>query len=204
MDFIPLSELLGPVYYNDGREYSYTTTEYGVLSHTDTTHTMTCGYLSDSQFDYARNFIKSTLKGYHKSISRLKVKCNNFEKSYKSYNRTFSDFNKYLSCVDNNSSLKIKKEDTSKMISIHQSNYLDHYIDYLKYIETMVKQVNSDLKKITKNDLYFKKSIVECDELVIRLSDETEKELNMIKDDIRIVGKYVNITNKIKIGLGLS
>jgi len=190
--------------FNQGRTYSYSTTQYGVLSNTTTTHTMTCGYLSDKQFGYAWDLIKRTLVGFRKSVKRLKAKCSKFEKSYKSYSRLLSDFHKYKVCLDKNHTVKIKKDDATKVISIHQANYLDHYTDFAKYTGGMVKQINSDLKNIVDNTLYSKKNMIDCDELVIRMSDETRKETKILKEDFDLLGKYINITNKIKIGLGIS
>jgi hypothetical protein len=190
--------------FNQGRMYSYSTTQYGIISSTTTTHTMSCGYLSDKQFGYAWDLIKRTLIGFRKSVKRLKVKCIKFEKSYILYKRLLSDFNKYKVCLDKNCSVKFKNDDALKIVSIHQANYLDHYNDFVKYSGVIVEQIKSDLKNIVDSNLYSKKNMIECDQLVIRLSNEMEKETITLKDDLNLLGRYINIRNKIKIGLGIS
>lgn len=190
--------------FNEGRSHSYETKEEHLFSSTTTTHSSTCGYLSDAQFEFARDLIKKNLNGYRNSVKKLKNKINKFEKNVQYYNQLLIDFTKYKVLLDKNYSIKFKNNDTSKIISIHQVDYLDHRNDVVKYHNIMVKQIKSDFQNINKSNLYCKKNIINCDKLVIESSSEIGKEITTLIEDFNLLGKYISAVNRLRIKLKIS
>lgn len=189
--------------FSKGRTYIYETEENHILSSTITTHKQTCGYLSDNQFRFACELINKNIMGYRMSVEKLKNKCVKFEKLYKSYVRLFKNFSKYKLILDKNCSTKFNQKDISRIMLIHQVGYIDNYNDILNKTN-IFEQVNSKMEKILNKDLYIKKEIIDCDQLVIGVIDNLEKNIHLLKEDIRIIGSYIKIPNKIKILFGIT
>lgn len=178
-----------------GRKVVKTTQVLNTI-HTETT---TYGYLSDDNFKYAFDKIKSILKKQKSEVRSLKRDADRFSLKLNKAKKCSKYFNKYLEYLGKNPSNKISQEDGQKISSFYQHDYMGNFQSFIHNNDSLVKDVlkySEDLK------IYSDRSIETVKKYKRQIESsvlELNKQKLLIKKDVDLLGKYIGFLGKIKL-----
>jgi hypothetical protein len=182
-----------------------TSTSYGALSSTTTTHTETTtyGYLSDENFNFAFNFIEDVLNKQKSARKKLLKKLKQFKKQLKKAKIISFYFSKYLEYLDNNLNQKISQEDGYKISAFHQHGYTDNFQSVIRKNE-----INLDTFLIFVENLrnYTGRNIEIMQQYEAQLKsgkEELDKQHFLLQQDVDILKKYVKLFYRLKLKISL-
>lgn len=187
-----------------GRIFINTTeeTQRGFLSSTTTrtTRTITYGYLSDENFDFAFNFIISTLNKQKASKNKFSKKIKHFNKRVNNFKKRFIHFTKYIEYIDKNLDQKISQEDGNLISVFHQPGFIDNLLSIVKENELNLKSSIQNLKDSTVQNL----EMLEQCQAKLQLDDaELAKQYFLLGNNVRLLKKYISLRYRIKQSLAL-
>lgn len=164
------------------------------------TVTATYGYLSDTQFYFAYNRVSDIWEKTNSLKEKILEKLANYKKQLSSYGKEVFLFNKFLEHLDKNRNKKIGKEHVPNIVLFHQPNYTDAFIAVMSNNETKLKEINDCCTGLSHHPQHYTPKRLnslrkEIDTLVANLDGS----LNLLKTDIRILGKYMGFLQKRKI-----
>ena len=166
---------------------------------TTTTNTTTYGYLSDDNFDFAFNEIKSVINNQKSAKNKLLKELEQFKKHLNKNKKLPFLFGKYLEYLDKNLDKKISQEDGNKIITFHQPNHTDAYLANIKKNEISLESLfkfTENLKNYTGKNI----EIMQQYEKQLKLAyEELRKQYFLLQKDIDILKKYVSFFFKIKL-----
>ena len=169
-------------------------------SSTTTTHTKTTkyGYLSDSNFDFALNKIKTFLSEQTFKKEELLEKIEKSQKQLIEAKKLNFYFEKYLEYLDNNLNRRISKEDVYKILAFHQPSHNDNF-------QSAIRKIEADLDNLLKlaQDLKITydvaKAIKQLETQLESVNGELKKQSLPLEKDIDILKKYVGFFYKLKL-----
>ncbi len=179
------------------------------------TATATYGYFSDIQFYSAYNKIGEIWEETNSLEKKVLEKLATHGRQISSYKKEAFLFNKFLEHLDKNRNKRIRKEDGSKIVLFHRLDYTDKFTAVIRRNEAKLKEIYDFLLRTTLLSfdsfdslirLYPRhytpqilSSLRKFDEEIDTLVANLDESLNLLKTDIRILGKYVGFLQKRKI-----
>ena len=183
-----------------------TSTTPGILAGSTTTYmrTTTYGYLSDENFNFAFNKIKTILNEQKIAKKKLIQKLDQSQKQLAKIKKLSSYFEKYLEYLDKNLNRKISKEDGYKISVFHQPGYTDNFQfvirkkelisdNFLKFLENLKTYTPGSLKTIEEYETRLKLT-----------NEELAKQHLLLRKDVDVLKEYVNFFYKLKLRLKFS
>lgn len=163
------------------------------------TQTVTYGYLSDEQFSFAIIHINEIVSRYKTQQNSLKDKINVLECNLGKGRKMIADFQGCLAYVDKNLNRKVSQADGYSISSFHQVGYTDDFRQAIAKTENDLKRFNSFVKSLSQccNENIFNRS-KQYEENFSRVSGELDLKYNKLKDDIKILKRYVSFGYKLK------
>lgn len=167
------------------------------------TTTTTYGYLSDKQFNFARNKIDSILEKNRERKKLFLDELKKFTKLLSKYEKTLFKFKNFLDYLTKNINKKITEEDGKKITMFFQSGYMDK-IDLLP---KEYKEKEETIKIFLRNFSHYTEQKI--NQLLIYSSNlktytnELEAEFVSLKKDIGMLKKYVTYKYRIEVFLFL-
>ena len=167
------------------------------------TTTTTYGYLSDKQFNFARNKINSILEKNRERKEFLLDELKKFTKLLSKYEKTLFKFKNFLDYLTKNTNEKITKEDGKKITMFFQSGYMDEinlplkeYKEKEGIIKNFLKSFSHYTEERTNQSLTYSNDLkTYTDKLKIKLAS--------LKKDVGMLKKYVTYKYKIEVFLFL-
>lgn len=177
---------------------------YTTFSETSTT---TYGYLSDKQFYFALNRVRSILRDKTTSWNDLKEKTIQKLTAYKKqlhfYGKRLCELNKFIECLDKNPKRKIRKEDVPKVIEVHGPNYIGRFASVLRNNEKKLKEVELLYSDQFEHPCHYTKKRLDSlrmfyenlNALVLDFTSESD----LLSNDVAILRRCFNFFDRLKI-----
>ena len=185
----------------NGRKVVETESSYLLIGTRTTTRTMTYGYLSDEQFDFAFNKLNGILNGHRALKAKLWRKLGNYQSQVSSSKKVLLRFKRYLEYLDKHRDQAIRREDHDKIILFHQANYTHEYESAIKIHEQRLKGFlgfHETLCHYTKQRLEL---LRKYDGEIETLTSDLKKKLDLLNEDASLLKKYVGLFYKLKLNL---
>jgi len=189
--------------HKDGRKNYKTSYENDFFTTTTINNVTTYGYLSDKQFDFAYKTINNLLKISRRLHKQLKSKFSRYKQLINSYKKEMCRFNRYLECLDDNRLIKFNSSDSKNIILFHQVGYTEKFRDVVTKNMERINDINLNIKKIDRMRHYFAKKTEQKIEAIEKYIQFLNNELEKIRQDTRILSKYINLYFKVKTSVNL-
>jgi len=186
-----------------GRKVVVTRQNYPLIETTTTRF----GYLSDEMFEFAFQRIQQILRVNIKADSdlrkKIRKKLNICRKQVAFYNRDLLRFRNFVEFLDKDLSRGIRQEDANKIVEFHQTGYFDYFVAVIKNSEQKLKAITGSATGLLKDTKHYnlrrldslRVLIDRLDELVL----EQQQALDLLRNNIKTVAKYIGLFNKFKI-----
>jgi len=188
----------------NGRKVIKTNASTNLLFTTTTTETITYGYLSDNNFNFAFNKIQEILNKYKQGKNKLIGKIEELTKKLKRNRKTMVYFQKYLECVDKNLNRKISQEDGSKISTFHRAGYTEEFEQTVHKIESELERVNNFAQSLNHYNENVFETIKQYEEKIHVAGDDLNTKYVKLKNDVNILKKHVSFGYKLKIFFGIN
>jgi hypothetical protein len=163
------------------------------------TNTTTYGYLTDSQFLFARDKIVGILNGHKCDKARVLAQAAKATKLSSRMKKNLLRFNKYLQYLDEHRGRKIKKQDSSRIVQFHS-------LDYTSDIERLIADSGCTLERVqvfcrglthfTSSTL---KELQDYDGVLELLMPRLESHARSLDEDKRVLRRNVSLICLLKI-----
>lgn len=168
---------------------------------TTTTETITYGYLSDENFDFAFNKIESVLSKQKSAKKELIKKLKQFKKQLSRTKKLSVYFKKYLEYLDKNLNQKISQEDGHKISAFHQPGHTDNFQAVVRKNETSLEnslKFVENLKNYTEGNI---ETMQKYEAQLKSANEELAKQHFLLQKDVDVLKKYVSLFYKLKLKL---
>ena len=171
------------------------------------TFTTTYGYLSDEQFYFALNRVRSILRDKTTSWNDLKGKTIQKLTAYKKqlyfYGKRLRELNKFIECLDKNPRRKIRKEDVPKVIEVHGPNYIGRFASVLRNNEKKLKEVELLYSDRFEHPQHYTKQKLDslrmfCENLNALVLNFT-RESDLLSNDLTILRRCFSFFDRLKV-----
>jgi len=159
-------------------------------------HTSKFGYLNDDQFDCAINRINEIKQKYISLKSSCKQALDECILGIIQYTKEIQKFNSYLIYLDKRSNKKISREDSLKIVSFHQLDYVEGHngrIANYEKKEQRIRQYAQNITHFTRPNFI---SLQNCYKEAKALQFAIIQNLNSLNQDVTVLEKYVGFIHK--------
>jgi len=169
------------------------------MSTTIMTTTTSYGYLSDEQFNFARDKINSILEKNRERKKLLSEEFKKFSKLLSKYEKTLYKFKKFLEYLTKNTNKKMTAEDGKKMVTFFQPEHMDELDLPLKEYKEKLEAIEKFFKEIS----HYTEQVV--NQLTIYTNDlktytnKLKIKFVPLKKNVRMLKKYVSYKYRIKL-----
>ena len=181
-----------------GRKRIRTTERGGV----ETTQTTTYGYLTDSDFEFARKYVTNIVKGHQTRKTLLTALVVNTRLKLRAVTNALARFQIYLRYLDTHPPARMKPEESQKIVQCHALDYTDRWEAMITKIDTIVEEAEEFVGSLS----FYSSSAVEKLEKYLTsleiVSQELDPVTQRIKAHIIVLGWHVPLLRRIQIGLG--
>ncbi|MCK5594868.1 hypothetical protein KAI19_01670 [bacterium] len=185
--------------FQNGRKIITTKEEHGFMSTTIRTTTTTYGYLSDEQFNFAKNKINLIFKKNRGREKFLLKEVEKFKKALSKYNITFFRFSKFIEYLSKNRSENISVDDGKKIMMFFQPGYNGDFKSSIKQNVQKINKVETFCKELFHyTDQNLNQMINYTRELETETRDLKNK-LTSLRQDVRMLKKHIRFTYRIKV-----
>jgi len=174
--------------------------QYGNIIETKTT---TYGYLSDDQFQFAKNKIRDILQTHKNTRKELLVKIDKFKSECSRSKKTLLQFNEFREYLDKHHNQTIRKADSSKIISFHQASYTYRLETAIKESERFITDVMNFSNNIGNYSYYVLEKIKHYGEKIKEFHEDLKGKCDILIDDVNILRRYVSLWQRIRTAIEL-
>jgi hypothetical protein len=163
-----------------------------------TTRTVTYGYLSDSNFDFASEKIDDLLKTARSKKNDAMRTIQVLEEDLRRKTVTVSYFKYYLAYLDKNSrrtAKRIRRHDGHWIASFHQPDYIDEFVSATHKIKDQLRKFRNFVQNLNRYDESRFNTIQKYEE-AIRAVD-LEKKHDRIRGAVIIMKRYVSLRHRL-------
>jgi hypothetical protein len=173
------------------------------------TQTITYGYLSDSNFDFAFEKIKSIWRAARTKQKQLLIGINALESDFRRKKKEVDYFRSYLAYLDGDLRSKfwtksIAHNDGHLISSFHHANYTSEFESALRRAESELKQGSVYIRNLSHYDEARFESVQKFEETI--RSSSIDRKYDRIHSAVVLMKKYVSLTHRfrtfLKIKLG--
>jgi len=172
---------------------------YNTTNIITTTQTVNYGYLSDSNFDFAKDLINRYIKEQKTFVTGLERRTLKIKADYGKAKNTLFLFERYLVLIDSHHAKKIKLKDSEKIILFHNPEYLDSYRGMLSRAHISMQKSLRNLEQLR----IFKKDAMEDVERAIKTAeDDSAKLLERRKElfeDVKLLKRNISLIHRFKV-----
>jgi hypothetical protein len=165
---------------------------------TTTTHTTTYGYLTDTQFEFACNYVKERLRHHASEKSHLLTLVEQVQRKIRKAARSLATFRDYFNYLDNRRPKRMKKEHSQRMVQLHGKDYSCEWETQITAVKKSAEIAEAFVRPLN----HYTTDIVER----IRIhagalehgSDDLDQITKAITKDERILRKYVGFIYRLQ------
>jgi hypothetical protein len=163
------------------------------------TLTTTYGYLSDEQFKFAFRKIAEIRKRNITSKKTLLKKLVTYGRLVSSYKREFLRFQKFIEYLDKHRDKAISKKDIPRIMQLHQLDYADRLRDVIQESEKNFEKINDFCIGLIHCNQENLNLLRQFNEQITTSIGDLEKAFRLLKNDVRILSKYVSFPYKLRL-----
>ena len=192
-DLVPI--LLG---FRDAVRRGRKTIESTTSGNTTTTHTTTYGYLTDSQFEFACNYVTHIIERHQRDKKHLIEVTKQLQCNLKKAARSLAAFRDYFKYLDSEPPYKMRSEHAQRVVQLHAQDYSRDWDARIEEFGTTKEAAESfvqDLNHYTSNAIERIKTHTQAVELATAKLGEITKAI--IKDE-KILRRYVSIIHRLR------
>lgn len=184
----PVPILLG---FHDVVRRGRKTVQSTTIGNVTTTRTDTYGYLTDSQFDFACNYVRGILTRHQRQKKHLTKVVAKLRRELRVATRHLAMFCNYVRYLDTHPVVKMNQDDALRIVQFHAWNYTREW-------ETGVSQVGTSLEKAERFlqplSHYTNSAVEQLERHIKNLSRASEQLHQLMGDitrDVRTLRRYV-------------
>jgi hypothetical protein len=165
---------------------------------TTTTNTTTYGYLTDSQFSFACQRIDGLLECHRITKNRLTHLAARMRHTLSIAAQQLAKFHEYLRYLDTNPPKKMKPDDGRRVVQFHASDYTRDWQRGIEQARSSAEQAERFACALT---CYTGGSVKELEQHISsleRASDQLDQLLKSITNDVRVMGRYLPLSRRLK------
>ena len=185
--------------FRNGRKITTTKEDHGLMSTTIRTTTTTYGYLSDEQFNFAKNKINLIFRKNQGSKKLLLKEVKKFKKVLSKYNATFFGFSKFIEYLSKNHGKNISGDNGKKIMMFFQPGYIDDFEAFIKQNAQKINKVETFCKKLFH---YTEQNLNQMMNYTRELESETKdlkNKLTSLRQDAGTLKIHINFAYRIKV-----
>jgi len=192
-DLVPIVLGFGDIV-RTGRKIIQTTTS----GNTTTTRTTTHGYLTDSQFDFACNYVTGILKHHQRDKKRLIELVRQVQRKLKKASRSLERFRDYFKYLDSHRPEKMTKEHAQRVVQLHSHDYSSEWESRITVVRASIQGAESFVRRLdhyTSTAVEHLKTHIQELELA---SNEIGQVTEAITKDEKILRRYVGLVYRFR------
>ncbi|MFC1929000.1 hypothetical protein ACFLXK_05315 [Chloroflexota bacterium] len=163
------------------------------------TTTITYGYLSDEQFNFAFNKIDKILEKYKDLKEKLIKKLATYKNLLSLYKKEVLKFNNFVEELDKNPTKKIGSQDGAKIVEFHQSDYADRFTAIMRSNEARLTEINDFCVGLVHYSQPRLNSLQKHHKEIDTLISDIKREFDLLHGNVNTLRKYVGFFYKRKI-----
>ena len=170
---------------------------------TTTERTTTYGYLTDSQFEVARNRVKTVLVNRLCDKNRLLDQVAKTRAKLRHVKRCLTLFRKYLQHIDQHPNIPMNDAHASKIVEYHALNYTYDHERAIEELDGVLRAAEGFARTLIH---YTDTALTRLNQDATRLklkSEELDQMIGAVMSDVETSGKYVPIFRKLWIFIRL-
>ena len=185
--------------FRNGRKITTAKEEHGLMSTTIRTTTTTYGYLSDEQFNFAKNKINLIFKKNHGRKKLLLKDVKKFKKILSKYKITFFRFSKFIEYLSKNRNENISEDDGKKIMMFFQPGYIGDFESFIKQNVQKINKVETFCKELFHYTNPNLNQMMNCTRELENKTRDLKKKLTSLRQDVRMLKTHINFTYRIKV-----
>ena len=162
------------------------TTSSGNLT---TTTTTTYGYLTDTQFAFARNKIEGIRDGYNQDKLRLLAQMDGVTRQSTRLKRSLFQFRKFMAYLDAHYNRAIRKQDGAQIVQFHSPGYADDIDADVEDSGGLLKEAQTFCESL---DHYTGRSL----EMMRRYEERLDLARDRLEREARLMNENVNVLKR--------
>jgi hypothetical protein len=163
-----------------------------------TTQTTTYGYLTDSQFEFACNYVTDIVERHQRDKKQLIVIVKQLQLKLNKTMQSLATFRDYLKYLDRNPLDKMRPEDAQRVVQLHAQNYSREWEARVTEIRTSQEAAESFVRYLnhyTSSAVEQLKSHTRALELA---SDQLDQVTEAIIKDTKIMRRYIGFFYRLR------
>jgi hypothetical protein len=167
------------------------TIESTISGNTTTTQTTTYGYLTDSQFEFACDYVTGLLHRHSRDKKRLLKGVEQVQRKLRKATRSLATFRDYFRYLDIHPPKRMRKEHAERVVQLHGQDYSREWENCITDVRTIMERAESFARAVS----HYTSSAVEQLKTHTRelelASDQLDQVIEAITKDKKILRRYV-------------
>lgn len=162
------------------------------------TQTTTYGYLTDSQFDYACDYVRAILKRHQQAKDRLAELIAQLQRKLHAATRKLAAFHHYLEYLDAHPTGKMKEEDARRAVQCHTGGYCRDWESGIASARAAIENAEEStrpLNRYTSSEVGQMQEHTSTIELATQALDSVGAS---IAQDLRTLRRYVPLSHQLR------
>lgn len=168
--------------------------EQHLFSKTIITETVTYGYLSDENFEFARKEIAKILKQNKKAKKEFVKKYFSLQKRANTLRKNILKFKKYMESLDKSCETNIEPKDAQRIVEFHKWGYIAEIENSISVIEQELKEKQK--YKLMSHFLY--RLYDNLNNALETLSSDIRGNENLLHDDLIVLKRNVSFLTRLR------
>jgi len=174
------------------------TIESTTSGNTTTTQTTTYGYLTDSQFEFACNYVTGLIHRHSHDKKLLLKVVEQVQRKLSKATRSLATFRDYFRYLDTHPPERMRKEHAERVVQLHGQDYSLEWESRITAVRKSMKIAEAFVRPLN----HYRTSAVEHLKTHIRVLEVASEELDQITEaitkDERILRKYVGFIYRLR------
>jgi hypothetical protein len=174
------------------------TVENTTSGNTTTTHTTTYGYLTDSQFECASNYVTGLLRRHANDKTRLLHVVETVHRKLRKATRSLATFRDYFRYLDIYPPERMRKEHAERVVQLHGKDFTLEWESRIMAVRKSMEVAEAFARPLN----HYRTSAVEHLKTQIGVLEVTSEELDHVTEaitkDERILQKYVGFIYRLR------
>ena len=164
---------------------------------TTTQHTTTYGYLTDSQFQFASDTVKTAVAGHSSEKNSLREQTAQIHLKLRIARRRLARFRKYLQHIDKNPKAAVKPGHAPKLVECHGLSYTREWEIAIEQTEGVLHEVEGFIEPLNHYTSRAVERLNQYPHTLKLTSKQVDDLVSVITSDLRVLRKYVGPIRKL-------
>jgi len=163
-----------------------------------TTHTTTYGYLTDTQFEFACDYVTERLQHHARDKNRLLTLVERVQRMIRRAARSLATFRDYFRYLDSHPPKRMKKEHAERMVHLHGEDYGREWESRITSVRKSAEIAEAFVRPLNHYTTGAIDHLRKHTEVLEHAFDEINQIIEAITKDERIMRKYVSFIYRLQ------